>query len=108
MQYITNEFWCRWRKEFAHTLQERQRWTTKKRNFRINDIVLLEEDAQINQWPLCKIVKTNPDNQEIVTSVTRHLGIDDNNNHEQILERPISNLVLILEANDINSPTKGA
>ena len=108
VQHITNEFWCRWCKEFVHTLQERQKWTTKKRNFRINDIVLLKEDVPRNQWPLCKIIKTNPDDQRILRSVTLHLGIDDNNNRERILERPISKLVLILEANDIDSPTKGA
>ena len=102
------KFWCRWCKEFIHTLQERRKWTTKKQNFRINDIVLLKEDAPRNQWPLCKIIKTNPDNQGIVRSVTLLLDIDDNNNREQILECPISKLVLILEGNNIDSPSKEA
>ena len=100
------KFWCRWCKEFIHTLQERQKWTTKKRNFRINDIVLLKEDAPRNQWTLCKTIKANPDDQGIVRSVALLLGTDDNNNRERILERPISKLVLILEANDIDSPTR--
>ena len=108
MQHITNEFWCRWCKEFVHTLQERQKWATKRQNFRINDIVLLKEDAPRNQWPLCKIIKIYPDNQGIVRIVTLLLGIGDNNNREQTLERPISKLVLILEANDIDSPKKEA
>ena len=54
-----------------------------------------------------KIIKTNPDYQVTVRSVTMLLGIDDNSNRKRILERPISKLVLILEANDIDSPTKG-
>ena len=108
MQDITNEFWCRWRKEFVHDLQERQKWATKRQNFRINDIVLLKEDAPRNQWPLCKIIKINPDDQGIVRSVTLLLGIDDNNNCERTLECPISKLVLILQANNIDSPMKGA
>ena len=70
--------------------------------------MLVKEDAPRNQWSLCKIIKTNPDDQGIVRSVTLLLGIDDNNNRERILECPISKLVLILEANDIDSPTKGA
>ena len=107
VQHIANEFWCRWRKEFAHTLQERQKRITKKRNFRINDIVLLKEDAPRNQWPLCKIIKTNSDDQGIVRSVTQLLGIDDNNNRQRILECLISKLVLILKANDVDSPTTG-
>ena len=105
VQHITNKFWCRWHKEFAHTLQERQKWTTTKRDVRINDIVLLNEDAPRNQRPLCEIIEIN---QGIVRSVTVLLGIDDNSNRERILERSISKLVLILEANDIDSPTKGA
>ena len=89
------------------TLQERQKWATKERNGRINDIVLLKEDAPRNQWPLFKIFKTNPDDQVIVMSMTLLLGIDGNNNRERILERPISKMILILEANDMDSPMKG-
>ena len=108
VQHITNEFWCRWRKEFFHTLRERQKWTSKKPNFRTSDIVLLNEDPSINQWPLCKIIKKNPDDQGIFRSVTLLLGIDDNNNCERIVECPVSKLVLILEDNDIDSPRKGS
>ena len=108
VQHITNKFLCRWCKEFVHTLQERQKWAATKRNFSVSDIVLLKEDAPRNQWPLCKITETNPDDQGIVRSVTLLLGIDDNSNRERILKRPFSKLVLILEANDIDSPTKGA
>ena len=60
---------------------------------------MFKEDAPRNQWPLFKIIR-------IVRSVTLLLGIDDNNNREQILECPISKLVLILEANDIDSPMR--
>ena len=41
VQHITNEFWCRWCKEFVHTSQKKQKWTTTQQNLRINDIVLL-------------------------------------------------------------------
>ena len=40
--------------------------------------------------------------------MTLLLGIDDNSNREQILECPISKLVLILETNNIDSSRKGA
>ena len=40
--------------------------------------------------------------------MTLLLGIDGNNNREGILECPISKLVLILEASDIDLPVKGA
>ena len=86
------------------TLSKKDRSRTKtKQNFRTNGIVLLKEDSLKKQWSLHKIIGTNPDNQGIVRSVTLLLGIDDNSNREQILEHSISNLVLILEANNIDS-----
>ena len=39
------------------TLSKKDKLTTKKRNFRISDIVLLKEDAPRNQWSLCKTIK---------------------------------------------------
>ena len=43
VQYISNEFWCRWRKKFLTTLQERQKWLLSNRNFRVGYIVLPKE-----------------------------------------------------------------
>ena len=68
----------------------------KKAKLQNQCIVLLKEDPPRNQWPLCKTIKANPDDQGIVRSVALLLGTDDNNNRERILERPISKLVLIL------------
>ena len=90
----------------SHSPRKREVATTKQ-NSRINDIVLLK-DAPRNQWPLCKIIETDPVDQGIARSVTLLFGIDDNSNHEWILECPISKLVLILEGNNMDSPTKRA
>ena len=50
VQHLTNEFWCRWKKEFLHTLQERKKWTQTRRNIQHNDIVILkDEDLPCNQ-----------------------------------------------------------
>ena len=67
------------------TLSKKDKWTTTKQNFRISDIVWLKEDAPRNQWPLCKIIEMNPEDQRVVRSVTLVLGIDDNGNCEQKL-----------------------
>ena len=32
IQHIANKFWSRWTKEYLQSLQERQKWTSKKRN----------------------------------------------------------------------------
>ena len=53
MQHIANKFWSRWRKEYLQSLQERQKWTSRRRNFRVDDIVLLKRsDVPQNQWSM--------------------------------------------------------
>ncbi|XP_046548997.1 uncharacterized protein LOC124258978 [Haliotis rubra] len=44
VQYLAELFWSRWRKEYLLTLQKRQKWQAPKRNFKVNDIVLVKDD----------------------------------------------------------------
>ena len=58
VQYLTNEFWNRWRKEYIQSLQVRQKWISNKRNMRVNDIVIVkDENSSRNTWKLGRIVK---------------------------------------------------
>ena len=106
VQHIADEFWHRWRKEFLQSLQTRQKWNDKRRNFEVGDIVILkEQDCQRNQWPLAKIIGVDTDRNGDVRSVT--LRVADSNNGNQTLRRPITKIVLLVE-NEIDSPSKGA
>ena len=59
VQHLTNEFWTRWRKEFLHALQERQKWVRPRRNMQIGDIVLVKDDnTPRNQWQLARVTET--------------------------------------------------
>ena len=44
IQYLTERFWDRWYKYYLKTLNERQKWTTPRRNYAINDIVLIVDN----------------------------------------------------------------
>ena len=108
IQHLSNEFWSRWRKEFIQTLQEHQKWVKMSRNFCIGDIVLLKTDLMTqNHWPMCKVIGTNSDDKGVVQSVKLLLGYSGNNNDKCILERSITKIVLLLEVEDVDSPTKG-
>ena len=108
-QHLSNEFWSRWRKEFIQTLQERQKWVKMSRNSCIGDIALLKTNLmRRNHWPMCKIIGTNSDDKGVVRSVKLLLGNSANNNDKRILERPVTKIVLLLEVEDVDSPTKGA
>lgn len=51
VQYLANEFWTRWKKEYLLNLQARQKWHKSTRNLKVNDIVLLQDDlTPRNKW----------------------------------------------------------
>ena len=43
IQHIGNKFCSHWRKEYLQSLQECQKWTSRRRNFGIYDIVMLKQ-----------------------------------------------------------------
>lgn len=58
VQFLSNEFWTRWRKEYLLNLQQRSKWNEDRRDAQVNDIVLLQDDCTPrNQWRLVKVVE---------------------------------------------------
>ena len=61
VQYLTNEFWLQWRREFLHNLQSQQKWISPQRNLSTGNLVILKEnDLPRNRWPLAKVTKVIP------------------------------------------------
>nr|XP_054764691.1 uncharacterized protein LOC129271341 [Lytechinus pictus] len=91
VQFIADQFWKRWVKEYLPLLQPRQKWTREIRNFEQDDLVLVADDnAPRGQWPLGKIVATYPDKQGRVRQVEVRIG-------SKYFRRPISKLCLLEE-----------
>ena len=91
--------------EFLQSLQTRQKWNDKRRNFDVGDIVILkEQDCQCNQWPLARINGVDTNRNCDVCSATLCAADSDGN---QTLRRPITKIVILVK-NEINSPSKGA
>ncbi|XP_057680914.1 uncharacterized protein LOC130908955 isoform X1 [Corythoichthys intestinalis] len=94
VQYLANVFWTRWRKEYLLNLQQRRKWSKNRRNMKIDDIVLLQEDCvPRNQWKLAKVVEVTPGADGRVRKVKLLIG-----DSKTVLERPIHKTVLLLEA----------
>ena len=105
VQYLANEFWRRWRKEYVTSLQMRNKWTVPKRNVCVNDIVLLkEENVHRQQWPLGKVVKVFKDATD---GLVRSVEIQSAHS-KSALKRPIHKLVLLLEANNTDDTSSAA
>ena len=105
LQFIAEQFWSRWRKEYLATLQKRQKWITAQRNLTVRDIVLVtDHDTPRSEWPMTIAKAVKIDDDGLVRRVTVELG----NKHldkkgkqlkkASVLERPIQKLILLLEA----------
>jgi hypothetical protein len=100
VQYLSAQFWSRWRKEYITNLNYRQKWNRPRRNVRTGDIVLLVEDnTPRNQWTLGKIIATHKSADGFVRKVDLLLSKKDDSS-PTILQRPIQKVVVIVEEND--------
>lgn len=105
VQFLANEFWTRWKKEYLLNLQQRQIWQKDKRNTKVNDIVILHEDGSPrNLWRLARVTEVYPSADGRVRKVK--LLISDSTLDNQgkrttkpvYLDRPVQKTVLLLEA----------
>ena len=102
VQYLAEQFWSRWRKEYLLDINARQKWLVPKRNLKIEDIVIIQEEAPRNEWPLGKIVAVTPDQQGLVRSVRIKLAVQNfdkegNSSQKSIIEHPVQKVVLLLD-----------
>ena len=103
VQQLANEFWTRWRKQYLLFLQSRQKWVNKVPEIRVGDIVLLCDDNAVrNQWPLARVVECNLSHDSVVRSVKVLVGsktYPKDSNKRVYLTRPISKLVVLVRSN---------
>ena len=97
VQYMADEFWKRWRREYLSTIQARQKWKEVKRNVQVNDVVLLkEQDLRRNQWPLGRVVETFKGDDGLVRTVRVKIA-----NAVEPLVRSIVKVVVLVESEEV-------
>ena len=90
VQYLANQFWTKWKRDFLPSLQERSKWTKEYPNLEVNDIVLILDDTSPrSQWPKGKIVEVFPSQDGQVRKVKVKT-------QDSYLDRPIQKLVLLM------------
>ena len=103
VQHILNEFWCRWKKEFLQSLQERKKLANNKTNLKAGDIVILQVANTIrDDWPMCRVMETYCDEKGFVRNVTLKIGSVDQVGRNNIVDRPVSKVVLLLEGEEVD------
>jgi len=105
VQYLTEQFWSKWKKEYLLNLHERQKWVRPCRNVQVGDVVMIVDvETTRMEWPLAIIVETQKDDDGLVRRVKARLGnvsLDKNGKpvkKASVLERPIQKVVVLLEA----------
>lgn len=90
-QYLADQFWTRWRREYLQSLQVRNKWKHPKRE---GDLVLVKEDGEPrNSWPTGRVVDPIQSEDGLVRKAHVFLSRD---GKLKIMFRPIKELVLLL------------
>ncbi|XP_055366070.1 uncharacterized protein LOC129604298 [Betta splendens] len=104
VQYLTEQFWSRWKKEYLLNVSTRQKWHVPRRNLKVDDIVIIKEDTlPRNQWQLGRVVETTESADGLVRRVKVRVGDRrptkkyDHSLKPSVIERPIQKLVLLME-----------
>ena len=105
VQYLTEQFWSRWKREYIHNIMARQCWHSAKRNLQIGDVVMdTNESIPRSQWRLGRVSETLTDKDGLVRRAKICLGEKGLNKKGErtsklsLVERPAHKLVLLLEA----------
>ncbi|XP_071094883.1 uncharacterized protein [Haliotis cracherodii] len=89
VQFLADQFWKRWLKEYLPGLQLRQKWLQSTVNLKVGDIVLLvNENSPRCVWPLARITNVFPGNDGLVRSI-------EVKTKDSVLIRPISKVCLL-------------
>ena len=93
IQFLANQFWKRWRSEYLLNLQQRNKWVAPRRNFQVDDIVLIkDDDVARNCWPLGRVSEVEKNEHDgLVRSVSVYSATSGS-----VLRRPIHKLVLLV------------
>ena len=95
-QYMADQFWLRFVREFLPTLQTRQRWAFKSRNMKEGDVVLVtDKDAPRGQWQMGRIAQVFHGKDGLVRSVLVKT-------RTSTLVRPIHKLVFVHREADLD------
>ena len=94
VQYLADIFWHRWIKEYLPSLQERQKWNRPRKNFAVDDIVLVADlSCPRSCWPIGRILDVHRNTQD---GYVRRVTVWTKGS---ILQRPINKIVLLESAN---------
>ena len=102
-QFLADQFWQHWKRDYVSSLQDRNKWKFPERNMTEGDIVLVRSQVPRNQWPLAIIDKVHPGRDGLVRRVVVRLKSSERGT-ARFTERAIHDLILLIPSN-VNAAT---
>ena len=95
VQYLADQFWLKWKREYLPTLQSRQKWRHDERNLKVGDVVLMmDADSPRGSWPLARVEEVKVSQDGRVRKAIVKVGASK-------YLRPIHKMVLIHSKDDL-------
>ncbi|KAL0148100.1 hypothetical protein M9458_056570 [Cirrhinus mrigala] len=105
VQYLIEQFWSRWKREYLLNISTRQKWHVPRRNLSVNDIVIIKEEMlPRSRWQLGRVIEVTQGSDGLVRRVKIQIGEQKPRSKQEqhskptIIERPIQKLVVLLES----------
>ena len=99
IQYLSDIFWTRWRREYLPLLTERQKWYYGNYIYKPGDLVMLTDQLlPRNQWSLGRITEVYPGDEGIIRVVKVKVSkVKKSNDTKGVTElvRPVCKIILI-------------
>ena len=97
VQYLADQFWIRWRRDYLKSADVRRKWKKPRRNLQVGDVVLLRDRSVRDHWPMGLISQVFPDRNGFVRRVElRKRNLRSLGPSREIVERAVSDLVLLV------------
>lgn len=94
VQYLADQFWIRWKREYLQNLQTRQKWTDEKRDLKEGDVVLVKEESEHrNMWPMGRVTEATKSEDGKVRKALIAVYKD---GKRKVMTRPIKELILLI------------
>ena len=108
IECLADTFWEQWQTYMYDIGSRREKWTEKRRNAQVGDLVLMrDKQTQRLDWPTAEIIEVYPDAENIVRSVmVKPITQKDKAITATPRKRAVHDLVLIKEAFDDDQITQ--
>ena len=88
---LADLFWRRWVSEYLPLLQERQKWSVRRRDLQKDDVVLtLDERTERGTWPMARVLEV----ERGADGLVRRARVK---TEKGIYLRPVQKMCLLLE-----------